>query len=90
MSGKLFRGINRADQISKDLNSSQVNRIYKKLAKKAQMQPQLIKQISGHSIRIGAAQDMLVEGENLAKMMQRGRWGKTDTVMRYIENVSYS
>tara|TARA_B110000503_G_C6809077_1_gene274277 strand:+ start:85 stop:234 length:150 start_codon:yes stop_codon:yes gene_type:complete len=36
------------------------------------------------------AQDMLVEGENLANIMQRGRWGKTDTVMRYIENVSYS
>jgi len=88
--GKLFRGINKSNQINEDLKSSQVNRIYKKLAKKAEMEPRLIKEISGHSIRIGAAQDMLTEGENLAKIMQRGRWGKTDTVMRYIENVSYA
>lgn len=87
-SGKLFRGINKGDHLSDSLEGSQINRIYKKLARKSELAPEIIKHISGHSIRVGAAQDMLIIGENLAKIMQRGRWSKTDTVMRYIENTN--
>jgi len=40
-------------------------------------------------MRVGAAQDLLTAGTSLAKIMQRGRWSKTDTVMRYIENAVF-
>ena len=47
--------------------------------------PSIIKDISGHSMRVGAAQDLMTSGLSLPMIMNRGRWSKTDTVMRYIE-----
>ncbi|MBT8571917.1 tyrosine-type recombinase/integrase [Polynucleobacter paneuropaeus] len=47
-----------------------------------------IQSISGHSLRVGAAQDLLHSGASMPIIMQRGRWSKTDTVMRYVEHGS--
>jgi len=49
---------------------------------------EIINQISGHSIRVGAAQDLLKSGSSLATILSKGRWSKTDTAMRYLENYS--
>ena len=87
--GKLFRGVNKGGQCSEDLTSSQINRIFKKLARKAKLKKDLIKNISGHSLRVGSAQDLLASGASLPMIMQRGRWSKSDTVIRYMENYSY-
>jgi site-specific recombinase XerD len=38
---------------------------------------------SSHSLRIGAAQDILAGGADLAAAMQAGRWKSTDMLMRY-------
>ncbi len=89
-SGKLFRGIKRGDRITENLSSAQVNRIYKSIATRSSTNDLLVKQISGHSMRVGAAQDLLLSGASLALIMQRGRWSKIDTVMRYVENIEYS
>ena len=88
--GKLFRGINKGNKVSEGLTSSQINRIYKKIARKSKLEPEIIKNISGHSMRVGAAQDLLAAGSSLAKIMQRGRWSKTDTVMRYVEQATFA
>ena len=45
-----------------------------------------IQSISGHSMRVGADQDLLNSGVSMPIIMQRGRWSKTDTVMRYLEH----
>jgi site-specific recombinase XerD len=89
-SGKLFRGVFKGSQITDGLSAAQINRIFKKLAKKSKLAAEIVKHISGHSMRVGAAQDMLTIGESLAKIMQRGRWSKTDTVMRYVENAVFT
>jgi integrase len=68
------------------LNSGQVNRIYKRIARNAGLDELVIKGISGHSMRVGAAQDLLNSGASMPIIMQRGRWSKTDTVMRYLEH----
>jgi site-specific recombinase XerD len=86
--GYLFRGINNAHEITQELNGSQINRIYKRLAKDAKLPKEVIDRISGHSIRVGAAQDLLNSGASMPKIMQKGRWTKTETVMRYLESVS--
>ena len=83
--GFLFRGINNGIDISHELQGSQINRIYKRLAKEAALPKDIIANISGHSIRIGAAQDLLKSGASMPFIMNRGRWSKTDTVMRYLE-----
>ena len=84
--GFLFRGINNALDITPELKSNQINRIYKRLAKDAELHQGVIDQISGHSMRVGAAQDLLKSGASMPMIMNKGRWSKTDTVMRYLEN----
>lgn len=86
MDGFLFRGINNTIDIAQELNGSQINRIYKRLAKNAKLPREMLNQISGHSMRVGAAQDLLTSGATLPMIMKKGRWSKTDTVMRYLEN----
>lgn len=83
--GFIFRGIRNNGSIADELNCAQVNRIYKRLARKAKLSKDIIQNISGHSIRVGAAQDLLLSGTSLPIIMSRGRWSKTDTMMRYIE-----
>lgn len=82
----LFCGLNRALDISPQIGAGQINRIYKLIARKAGIGESEIKGISGHSMRVGAAQDLLNSGASMPIIMQRGRWSKTDTVMRYVEH----
>jgi len=60
--GYIFRGINNAIKITDELNCSQINRIYKHLARNAKLPQETISHISGYSMRIGAAQDLLKSG----------------------------
>jgi len=83
----IYCGLNRACDISQYLGGGQVNRIYKRIARKAGLDESVIKGISGHSMRVGAAQDLLSSGASMPIMMQRGRWSKSDTVMRYVEHI---
>ena len=82
----LYCGLNRALNISPKIGAGQINRIYKNIARKAGLDESVIEGISGHSMRVGAAQDLLNSGASMPIIMQRGRWSKTDTVMRYVEH----
>ncbi len=42
---------------------------------------------TGHSARVGAAQDMAGRGYAVAQIMQEGTWKKPETLMRYIRNL---
>jgi site-specific recombinase XerD len=87
--GPLFRGVDRGLKITKHLGSGQINRIFKRLAQSAYIDPKLIRNISGHSMRVGHAQDLVSAGASLPILMSRGRWTKTDTVMRYVEHLNH-
>jgi len=87
-SGKIFRAVTASKKIKGSLNSSHIGRIYKKIAAKSNVDSNIIKNISSHSMRVGAAQDLMLSEASLPLIMNRGRWTKTDTVMRYIENVN--
>ena len=82
----LFCGLNRSLDVSPNIGAGQINRIYKRIARKAGISESEIKGISGHSMRVGAAQDLLSSGASMPIIVQRGRWSKTDTVMRYVEH----
>lgn len=86
-SGKVFRGIDRNNCLNAQLTSAHVSRIYKKIAAQAGFDENFVKRVSGHSIRVGAAQDLLLSGASLAMIMTKGRWLKSDTVMRYVEKI---
>ena len=72
--------------LPRGISGGQINRIYKSLAAKAKLDPGMVEHISGHSMRVGSAQDLLNLGASMPMLMNRGRWTKTDTVMRYVEN----
>ena len=82
----LFCGLNRSLDFSSKIGAGQINRIYKGVARKAGLDESIINGISGHSLRVGAAQDLLNSGATMPIIMQRGRWSKSDTVMRYLEH----
>jgi site-specific recombinase XerD len=84
-SGSLFRGIKNNNKMTFSLNKAQINKIFKKLALRVNVKKENILKISGHSTRVGAAQDLLKSGASLPIMMQKGRWAKTDTLMRYLD-----
>jgi len=81
--GPILRGI-RGKTVSKNLGSGQVGRILKGLAKEAHLPTGLAQRISGHSLRVGAAQDWTIRGLSLPQLMVMGGWEKPDTVIRYI------
>ncbi len=86
--GMLLRGVSRGEKITEGLSAAQINRIYKRIASNSKVDQSMVRHISGHSMRVGAAQDLLKSGASLPMMMQRGRWSKADTVMRYLENTT--
>jgi site-specific recombinase XerD len=77
--GYLLRGI-AGNRLNPAMDPGQISRVFKLLAVKAKLNPE---QISGHSSRIGAAQDMLSGGSSIGQIMAKVGWSKVDTVMRY-------
>jgi site-specific recombinase XerD len=82
--GHLLRGVTAAGNLTSGLNSGQVGRIYKKLARECGLPDEVKRRISGHSARVGGAQDLLACGASIAQIMAKVGWTKVDTVMRYV------
>jgi len=78
--GYLLRGIT-GNGLNLAMDPGQVSRTFKSLAVRAKLDPV---QISGHSTRIGAAQDLLDSGVSIGQIMAKVGWSKVDTVMRYV------
>ena len=83
--GYILRSINRHGHIGNNLNPSSISTILKKLQQGlktvSNQQP-----LSGHSFRVGAALDLLEQGEPLEKIMLRGGWQTDSTAMKYLRN----
>ena len=45
--------------------------------------------LNGHSFRVGAALDLLEQGESLEKIMLRGGWQSNTIAIRYLRNYYY-
>jgi site-specific recombinase XerD len=88
--GLIFRGIRSSGAISDGLCESRIPRIYKTLARKAGLNESVVQSISGHSMRVGGAQDLLNSGASFPQIMVKGGWAKTDTVLRYVERTRSS
>jgi site-specific recombinase XerD len=82
--GLILRGLSPNGEVTNSLCNGQIGRIYKRVARQAKLDPELIARISRHSFRVGAAQDLLESGASMPTIMHRGRWTKSDTVMRYL------
>lgn len=86
--GYILRSIIRHGHFGDNLHPASINTLLKGLQKGLKMdsneQP-----LSGHSFRVGAAPDLLEQGEPLEKIMLRGAWQTDSTTMKYLRNWSY-
>jgi integrase len=86
--GWIFRRI-RGDHVGRDaLNPYSVNRILKFAAEAAKLPPRTVEGLSGHSMRVGAAQDMITSGLSVLSIMQAGGWRTINVVGRYVEKAN--
>ena len=88
--GLIFRGVRLSGVITEGLCESRISRIYKTLARKAGFGESVVQNISGHSMRVGCAQDLLNVGASLTQIMFKSGGAKTDTVLRYVERTRSS
>jgi site-specific recombinase XerD len=83
--GYILRSINKPGHIGDSLNPASISTILKtlqgRLKSGSNQQP-----LSGHSFRVGAALDLLEQGEPLEKIMLRGGWQTDSTAMKYLRN----
>ena len=86
--GPIFRSTprsNKANRYDTPLSDRDIARIFKQRALQAGLAPELI---SGHSTRVGAAQDLMAANFSGAEIMRQGRWKTERMVIRYSESLS--
>jgi hypothetical protein len=89
--GPLFRSVRASGKVGARLHAASVSPILKKLARRAA--PALRRHgidpegVSGHSCRVGMAQDLVAAGFDVVAIMQAGRWKSPEMVTRYTERL---
>ena len=81
----LFCGIYQGKPINRSLGTTKVKLIIKEAATAAGAPPEDIAAFSGHSLRVGAAQDLLCAGFDTAAIMRAGGWKSVNVLGRYLE-----
>ena len=74
-------------RIGERLSVDAIAQAYKRVAAWIKMPEEEVADVSGHSIRVGATQDLLALNIDLASVMQAGRWKTNRMPMRYGEHV---
>ena len=86
--GPLFRGLHLNRPSETSLATSSIRRLIKRATIRAGFDASIAKELSGHSMRVGAAQDMMVAGFDALAIMQAGGWKSANVVLRYVENAA--
>jgi hypothetical protein len=81
----ILRSINRHGHIGEKLHPASISTLLKALQKDLNMDSDE-QTLSGHSFRVGAALDLLEQGEPLEKIMLKRGWQTDSTVMKYLRN----
>jgi integrase len=82
--GWLFRSIRKGDHVAdRPLPADEVSVVLKRLAGRARLRPERVARVSGHSLRVGMAQDLVAAGAGLPEVMQAGRWSSSTMPAHY-------
>jgi len=85
--GPVFVRVYGATGVGGALTPQVVSTIFQKVGQWIGLEKEDWEKISGHSARVGAAQDLLALNIDMASVMQAGRWTDTRMPMRYGEKV---
>ena len=86
--GAIFRRLVGGGQIGGPLNPGSVAPIFKRVAQWVGMPARFIAEISGHSTRVGAAQDLAALDIDLAAITQAGGWKSPRMPLQYAEKIN--
>jgi integrase/recombinase XerD len=81
----VFCPVNHGRCLDRAICDRQVNEIIKQGLVRVKRYPRPSDlEVSGHSLRVGAAQDLLIKGHDMAAIMRAGGWSEPSTVARYL------
>ena len=86
----LFCPIYQGNAIERSLSTTSVKSLIKSSAKKAGLDAEEVHSFSGHSLRVGAAQDLLCAGFDTAAIMRAGGWKSVNILSRYLEHAEHN
>lgn len=81
----LFCPIYQGKMIDRCLETTTVRRVIKEAARRCGLRSEQVAAFSGHSMRVGAAQDLLQRGFDTAAIMRAGGWKSVNVLARYLE-----
>lgn len=86
----LFCPIYQGKVIDRCLETTTVRRVIKEAAQRCGLRGDQIASFSGHSMRVGAAQDLLKRGFDTAAIMRAGGWKSVNVLARYLEKAEHN
>jgi site-specific recombinase XerD len=88
--GWLFCPVYQGKPVDRGLSTTTVKRLIKQTAERAGLGPIDVEAFSGHSMRVGAAQDLLRRGFDTAAIMRAGGWKSVNVLARYLEHAEHN
>lgn len=85
--GPLFRGLHTAKVGPGHLETSSIRRLIKVAARRVGL-TEAATCLSGHSMRVGGAQDLMTAGFDTLAIMTAGGWKNVEVVARYVEKAA--
>src|ERR1039457_2575458 len=86
--GLIFRRLIGRDQIGEALHPGSIAPIFKRVAQWIGMPARFVAEVSGHSTRVGAAQDLAGLDIDLAAIKQAGGWKSTRRPLQYAAKIN--
>src|SRR5271156_238649 len=86
--GPIFRRLIGRDQIGDALHPGSIAPIFNRVAQWIGMPARFVAEVSGHSTRVGAAQDLAELDIDLAAITQAGGWKSTRMPLQYAEKIN--
>ena len=88
--GPIFRRLIGRNEIGDVLHPGSIAPIFKRVARWIGMPARFAAEVSGHSTRVGAAQDLAELDIDLAAIAQAGGWKSTRMPLQYAEKINAS
>jgi integrase len=86
--GPIFRRLIGRDEIGDGLHPGSIGPIFKRVAQWIGMPARFVAEVSGHSTRVGAAQDLAELDIDLAAITQAGGWKSPRMPLQYAEKIN--